>query len=697
MTFQDEFLKNNNEELIAYMRDSRLFSHIPGDLLEQLVPLADLRVYKPDDEILVEGQENDRVFFLIRGAVEIYSGGEFILDLKRQGDIFGEMSVISSKPASATVLAKTRVQVFTVKGRNIGRYTDIDVERINHILYRLFAAVLTDKLALTTYKAKQYEIVNIYLNKTQQALAEKHKQLQKEKKIAESAANAKAAFIATMSHEIRTPLNGILGMGELLLGSGLGQEQREFADAIMTSGRNLLGIINDILDFSRLEEDELKVEIEELNPQEVIEECLSIHAASAASMGVGLFCRLPENLPERIKGDAKRIAQVLNNLLSNAIKFTDQGEVQLLAQVVGGETGQELLFEVRDTGIGISKEQQAELFQPFYQVDSSTTRRHGGTGLGLVISKHLCELMDAQLWLESELGQGSRFFLSVPIEPMAQAEEARWSLPQGKQVLLYEPKREQGEVLQERLIRFGMEVRLIHEEEALFEALNGESKWDLLVLCLSGTDAQSKALIASLSALDGQEGVPYLLVTMMGHGVRLKEGMESVSHLFKPIRERSLKKALSELLGSEGEALPEKQGQHLSTMYPMEILVVEDNRINQRLLDKILNQAGYRPVVASNGKEALECMAKQSFDLVFMDIQMPQLDGLSAAKQIKADLGDKAPYLIALTANVFEEDKDRYLAGGMDDYLGKPFSQEAIYDKLSRVGSGDLGRKSLKG
>ncbi|MDT8446698.1 MAG: response regulator [bacterium] len=691
MSFQDEFINNRNEELIEYMRASRLFSHIPGDLLNQLVPLADLRTYEPGDEILVEGQENDRVFFLIRGGVEIYSGGEFILELKRQGDLFGEMSVISSKPASATVLAKTRVQVFTVKGRNIGKYTDIDVERINHILYRLFAAVLTDKLALTTYKAKQYEIVNIYLNKTQQALAEKHKQLQKEKKIAESAANAKAAFIATMSHEIRTPLNGILGMAELLLSSEVNSEQREFTDSILMSGRNLLGIINDILDYSQLEEEDLRVEIEELNPREVIEDCLAIHAAAAANRGLELFSRLPGDLPLAIRGDAKRIAQVINNLLSNAIKFTDTGDVQLLAEMhiaqEGHEAGDELVFEVRDSGIGIPEPKQDELFQPFYQVDSSITRRHGGTGLGLVISKHLCELMDARIWFESEEGKGSRFFFAVPVEPVARVVEPEWTLPEGKHVVVFERSLEQGEALVERLSRWGMDVQLIRMREELMETLAGEQSFDLAILCLEGTESSGARLLEQIAALPSRAKLPLLLVTRMGQGSGMKVLTDHCRHLFKPIRERSLRRALNDLLGKYHLERPEVLGQLMGESYPMDILVVEDNRINQRLLAKLLIKAGYQPDVANNGLEALSRVAIKKYDLVFMDIQMPEMDGLTATQRIQAKMGVKAPFIIALTANVFDDDKQRYLKGGMDDYVGKPFSQEVIYGKLASVGA----------
>ena len=534
MSFQDDFIQGQNEELIEYMKSSRLFSHIPDSLLATLVPISDLRVYDPEQEILVEGQENDRVFFLMRGTVQIFAGGEFILELKRQGDLFGEMSVISSKPASATVIAKTRVQVFSVLGRNIGRYTDIDVERINHILYRLFAAVLTDKLALTTYKAKQYEVVNIYLNKTQAALAEKHTQLLKEKKAAEAAANTKAAFIATMSHEIRTPLNGILGMTELLLSTHQTEEQRDFTESILISGRNLLSIINDILDFSKMEEEDIQVEVKPIRLQELVEECVALSAPDAALKGLELFERMDLQTPEEIKGDPKRIAQVLNNLLSNAVKFTDQGQVQLLVKPLEGREGKELLFEVKDTGIGIAPEKQAELFQPFYQVDSSITRRHGGTGLGLVIAKNLVELMDGRIWFESLPGVGTQFYVSLPFEPLPKTEAQELSLPKGLTLVLFERGIEQGEALEERLKRWGVQVKRVREREELGSLLASTDLIDLVLLGLSGGSTEAHKLGQEVWSYPDRERTPIIFTTKLGQELDLTRYQQPCSTCTSP-------------------------------------------------------------------------------------------------------------------------------------------------------------------
>ncbi|OGG96576.1 MAG: hypothetical protein A2527_03185 [Candidatus Lambdaproteobacteria bacterium RIFOXYD2_FULL_50_16] len=694
MAKQNSFINETNQELIDYMKSSRLFSHLPESLLMQLVPLSEIRTYLTDDEILVEGQENDRVFFMIRGCVEIYSGGEFILDLKRQGDLFGEMSVISNRPVSATVIAKTRVVVFTVQGRNIGRYTDIDVERINHVLYRLFAAVLTDKLALTTYKAKQYEIVNIYLNKTQQALAEKHKQLVKEKKAADAAADAKAAFIATMSHEVRTPLNGILGMTELLLSTRLDQEQTDFANAVLVSGQNLLAIINDILDFSKIDQDRLELVPQDMELKSLVEECLQINSPSAANKHLELFSRISPNLPPRIHGDPKRIAQVINNFLSNAIKFTAVGQVELLVDLFEADDGPEIRFQVKDSGIGIKEENHAELFHPFHQVDNSITRRHGGTGLGLAISKRLSELMQGRLWLESKEGQGSIFYFSIPLKPIgtAPAQSPLTPLPKGKNILFYEPGDEQRDNLETMMTGWGLSVTTYGSRAPLLERLKSEEIFHLVLLCLE-PDEVAKTLIEKIYQVPGRQGLPIILTSRLGKE-HLGLGIPNCRQLFKPIRERSLHRALNDLLANQSEVQTNdaKQYENLAQAFPLSIMLAEDNRINQKLFMKILAKVGYSVDLAATGLEVLELVDKKDYHLIFMDIQMPEMDGLTATKKIHAQLGkDKSPYIIALTANALEEDRQRYFEGGVDDYISKPFSQNTIFQKLKTEGSRIFG------
>lgn len=550
------------------------------------------------------------------------------------------------------------------------------------------------KIRISTIKA-QKEVLEKQVKERTERLDVAMKEERKARKEAQQANRAKSVFLATMSHEIRTPMNGVIGMADLLADSELNNEQRKYAEILKISGESLLNVINDILDFSKIESGKIELEMKDFDLRVCIEEVLDIFAEKAAKAGLDLLYQISHDVPAQIIGDRLRLKQILMNLVGNAIKFTPKGEILVRLELEKALEDDIVLirFTIKDTGIGISEDDLDKLFKAFSQVDASTTRKYGGTGLGLVICKKLVEIMGGHIQVSSEQEEGTTFFFTIQTkvskEPLINYVNTSYDGLGKKKILIVDDNMTNLSILKSQLDQWELITLPASSGEEALEIIKGNIPVDLVLTDMHMPDMDGTELAKNIKKLNPQ--VPIILLSSIGEYDYKQNATLFVSTLIKPIKQKMLFTQIFDILKNKKKQLvddniiivPQIQDKKLAKLYPWNILLAEDDAINQFVAKTILNKLGYMPDIAKNGHEALLMWESNKYNLILMDMQMPDIDGVEATKIIRRKAGEQ-PVIIAMTANAMKEDRDKCINAGMNDYISKPINQGTLIELLKK-------------
>lgn len=537
--------------------------------------------------------------------------------------------------------------------------------------------------------------LNQELQRQKEEVIAKQEEAEKARREAEQANKAKSIFLATMSHEIRTPMNGVLGMAALLGETAQTPEQQEYTDTIRSSGEALLTVINDILDFSKIESGNLELDNHAFDLRNCIEEVMDVFAARASQKGLDLVYQIDYQIPAQIVGDSHRLRQILLNLISNAMKFTHQGEIFVSVSLLKMDSNKlELAFHVRDTGIGIPKDKLSRLFKAFSQVDSSTTRKYGGTGLGLVISERLVQLMGGTISVESESGVGTVFTFTistgVSYTSLRQYVHFNTSGNEGKKVLVIDDNMTNLTILKGQLEQWMLIPVLASSGKEALEILGRREHFDLIITDMQMPDLDGLQLSQQIKA---KYSIPIILLSSIGDESKRKQAGLFSAVLNKPVKQQQLSRVVQAALRPEAAASgpieESKAKQMLSSdfagKYPLRILLAEDNVVNQKLTLRILHKLGYQDVdIAQTGLDAIEKFNEKFYEVILMDVQMPEMDGLEATRLIRLKQYQQ-PVIISMTANAMQDDKEKCIQAGMDGYISKPINLEELVESLIKA------------
>ena len=548
------------------------------------------------------------------------------------------------------------------------------------------------KIRINRINATKARLESLVAERTEK-LALMTKEERNARKEAEQANRAKSVFLATMSHEIRTPMNGVIGTASLLAETNLNHEQRRYAEIIRSSGESLLSVINDILDFSKIESGKMELEEYPFDLRLCIEEVLDLFAGKAADLGIDLIYELGHDVPEQVSGDSTRLRQILINLIGNALKFTEKGEVFIGVRLEKRNDPEVVLtFEIRDTGIGIPNDKIDRLFAAFMQVDSATSRKYGGTGLGLAICKRLVELMRGNINVESRLGQGTVFRFTIVTTPAATVARPYVHCDvkdlEGKRILVIDDNETNRYILTNQLLHWNFVPTTAESGKQALQLLEEGNEFDLVITDMKMPEMNGVEL--AMAVKEKYPKVPLFLLSSIGDERRREFSDLFSTILTKPVKQQHLCKSIvaqfreSARGDSEERDVPtQKLTTDFALQYPMKILVAEDNAVNQLLAMMVLKKLGYEPHTVTNGIRALEAASREQYDLILMDVQMPEMDGMEATQLIRQQL-KLQPVIIAATANAMQEDRESCIAAGMDDYISKPLELEALVKMIEK-------------